>query len=67
MAKEHITMSRKEVDRLNVIQSVISKQLTQAPAAPCVTIGIDLVNLILCGGRGTTLLAMHPNAIVNPS
>lgn len=33
MAKEHITMSRKEVDRLSVIQSVISKQLTQAQAA----------------------------------
>jgi hypothetical protein len=29
MAKEHITMSRKDVDRLSVIQSVISKQLTK--------------------------------------
>ena len=33
MTKEHITMSQKEVDRLEVIQMTVSKQILQSDAA----------------------------------
>ncbi len=64
MTEENITLSHQEVERLSVIQSTISRQLTQAEAALQLCIGTRQVKRlvrayrakgaagIICGHRG---------------
>src|SRR6056297_869330 len=47
MARESITMSRREVDRLNVIQAVASKQVRQADAACQLGVSVRQVKRLL--------------------
>lgn len=74
MTGEHITMSRKEVDRLEVIQSVVSKQLRQWEAAGQLGVSVRQVKRLVRRYReqgAAGLVSRHrgrrPNNVIAPT
>lgn len=58
MMKEHITMSHHEIDRLEVIQAVAGRQLTQAEAARRLTLSVRQIKRLVQGYRARGAAAL---------